>query len=71
MISVLIRLFIIKKSNKFVACTAAPQGFRFRGNTLGVGLVGATGGGAPRTPENFRKFKKFIRKLQNGIILAY
>ena len=31
----------------------------------GSGLVGGPGGGAPRTPENFRKFaKKFRRKLQ-------
>ena len=34
------------------------------GNTLGGQPRGGSGGGAPRTPENFRKFSKnFFRKL--------
>ena len=39
---------------------------KFRGGGFKVmaGLVGGTGGGAPRTPENFRKFaKKFLKKI--------
>ena len=38
----------------------------------GSGLVGGPGGGAPRTPENFRKFaKNSLRKLQKYCIFAY
>ena len=38
---------------------------KFRGGfKVMAGLVGGPGGGAPRTPENFRKFaKKFIKKI--------
>ena len=37
-----------------------------------AGLVGGPGGGAPRTPENFRKFaKNSLRKLQKCSIIAY
>ena len=39
--------------------SAAAPGFRFGGEHFrGVGLVGGTGGGAPRTPENFENFQK-------------
>ena len=39
----------------------------------GSGLVGGPGGGAPRTPENFRKLKKknSRRKLKKRCIFAY
>ena len=40
------------------------QDFGSGANILGVGLVGGTGGGAPRTRENFRKFaKEFLKKI--------
>ena len=42
------------------------------GDILGVGLVGGPRGGAPRTPENLRKFSKnFLRKSQKCIILPH
>ena len=43
---------------------AAQPGFRFGGNILGGRPGRGSGGGAPRTPENFRKFaKKIIKKI--------
>ena len=46
---------------------------KFRGGGQGYGGPRrGSGGGAPRTPENFWKFAKyFLRKLQKCIILAY
>ena len=36
-----------------------------------VGLAGGPGGGAPRTPENFRKFaKKFLKKIAKNAIFS-
>ena len=58
-----------------VVCTvpAAPTGFRFWGNILGVGLVGGPGADPPPPDagEFSKIFKKFIKKIEKYIILAY
>ena len=37
----------------------------------GSGLVGGPGGGAPRTPENFRNFaKKFLKKIAKNFVFS-
>ena len=42
----------------------AYAGKNFGGFKVMAGLVGGPGGGAPRKPENFRKFaKKFLKKI--------
>ena len=46
--------YILK--NQFTS--VALPGFWFGGNTLGGQPRGGSGGGAPRTPENFRKISK-------------
>ena len=49
-----------------------PCSSQFWDNTLWARSRKGSGGGAPRTPENFRKFaKNFLRKLQKWIILLF
>ena len=70
--------FLLRRSRKIgetniSEVTVAYAGKNFGGGVQGrgSGLVGGAGGGAPRTPENFRKnCKKFLKKIAINVVFS-
>ena len=63
-------LKFLKVSNRIRLASVAYAGKNFGGGfKVLAGLVGGPGGGAPRTPENFRKFaKNFLKKIAKNAL---